>query len=117
MRRQAVYRSSIYQTIEGRAMTTLTDTQVRADAFVAPVPFLDVVRDIARAGLAALIVGFVVAGLGGRLVMRLDALLVPAATGAFTENGFPIGRITLEGSAGLIFFIGLAGAVFLGLVW
>ncbi len=55
--------------------------------------------------------GLVVAGLGGRLVMRLAAILQPDALGHFTENGNRIGEITLSGSIGLI----LAGLV-LGLM-
>jgi len=48
---------------------------------------MDAFRDITRGGLAGLIVGVLLAGIGGRVVMRLAALLVPAADGAFTENG------------------------------
>lgn len=52
-----------------------------------PNPSMDAFRDITRGGLAGLIVGVLLAGIGGRVVMRLAALLVPAADGAFTENG------------------------------
>ena len=52
--------------------------------------FLAIIRDIARGGLAGLIVGFVGAGLGSRLAMRIAALLVPQANGLLTENGFRI---------------------------
>jgi len=82
-----------------------------------PWPAGEILRDIARGGLAGLIVGIVIAGLGGRLVMRLAALLVPAATGSFTENGNRIGDITLGGSIGLIVFVGLFAAVLFGVVW
>ena len=61
-------------------------------------PTAGIVRDIARGGLAGLAVGIVLGGLGGRLVMRLAALLVPTATGFFTENGNQIGVITFGGS-------------------
>jgi len=77
----------------------------------------EILRDITRGGLAGLIVAFVVAGLGGRLVMRLAALLVPGATGALTENGNRIGDVTLAGSVGLILFVGLAGSIILATVW
>ncbi len=74
----------------------------------------EVVRDIARGGIAGLLAGIVVAGLGGRIVMRLAAIMVPASDGRFTENGNQIGDITLSGSLGLILlaglFFGLAGA-------
>jgi hypothetical protein len=70
-------------------------------------------RDIARGGLAGLVTGIVVAGIGGRLVMRVAALLVPEAAGQFTENGNRIGDITLSGTVGLVLgglFFGLLGA-------
>jgi hypothetical protein len=78
---------------------------------------LDVLRDVVRGGLAGLIVGIVVAGIGGRLVMRLAALLVPGADGAMTENGNRIGDITLEGTLALIIFIGLFFGVAVGALW
>lgn len=68
-------------------------------------------RDIARGGLAGLVTGIVVAGLGGRIVMRVATLLVPDATGQFTENGNVIGDITIGGTLGLILF----GGMFFGL--
>ena len=58
----------------------------------------DLLRDIAVGSLAGLIAGLVVGGVGGRVVMRLAALLAPEAVGRFTENGFRIGTITLQGS-------------------
>ena len=83
----------------------------------APWPGGEILRDITRGGLAGLMVGIVVAGFGGRLVMRLAALLVPSANGAFTENGNRIGEITLAGSLALIIFAGLAATVFLAVIW
>ena len=41
----------------------------------------EILRDIARGGIAGLAVGIVVGGLGGRVAMRLIALLIPEATG------------------------------------
>ena len=83
---------------------------------VASSPFGDILRDIARGGIASLVVGLFVAGVGGRIVMRLAAILVPDAVGAFTENGFRIGDITLSGSLGLI-MTGLFLGPFAGVVW
>lgn len=91
----------------------LTSTDDAAD--VGPID--EILRDIARGGLAGLVVGLVVAGFGGRVVMRLAAIVVPSATGQFTENGNRIGDITLAGSLGLILFVGLVAAVFFGVVW
>ena len=68
-------------------------------------------RDIARGGLAGLLTGILVAGVGGRVVMRAAALLVPDAAGRFTENGNRVGDITLSGTLGLV----LAGGLFFGL--
>jgi len=80
-------------------------------------PMGEVFRDIARGGLAGLVAGILVAGLGGRLVMRLAALIVPSATGFQTENGNRIGEITASGSLGLIVFVGLLGALVFASVW
>ena len=77
----------------------------------------DLLRDIAVGSLAGLIAGLVIGGVGGRVVMRLAALLAPEAVGRFTENGFRIGTITLQGSLGLILFGGLAGGAFVAAVW
>lgn len=78
---------------------------------------LDILREIVRGGVAGLIVGVLVAGIGGRLVMRLAALLVPAADGAFTENGNRIGDITLEGTLALVLFVGLFFGTLMGSLW
>jgi hypothetical protein len=80
-------------------------------------PFGEIWRDIARGGIAGLAVGIVVGGLGGRLAMRLVALLIPDAFGSFTENGNRIGDITLGGSLGLIIFAGLFVGIFVGVIW
>ncbi len=73
-------------------------------------------RDIARGGIAGLLVGVVVAGLGGRIVMRLAAVRVAEAAGSFTENGNRVGDITLGGSLGLI-LVGLLFGAFAGTLW
>ena len=80
-------------------------------------PIADIVRDIARGGLAGLIVGLAVLGPGARLVMRIHALIVPAAAGMATENGNRIGEITLGGTVALLLFAGLFGAILLGVLW
>lgn len=76
-----------------------------------------IVREIARGGLAALIVGFGVLGVGARLVMRIHALIVPSAVGSVTENGNRIGEITVGGTVGLLLIAGLFGAILLGVLW
>lgn len=74
----------------------------------------DILRDVARGGLAGLLTGLIIVGPGGRLVMRAAALLEPSAIGRFTENGNRIGEITAGGSFALLLvgvFFGGAGAV------
>ncbi len=76
-----------------------------------------VLREIARGGLAGLVAGVLVAGVGGRIVMRLAAFLVPAADGAITENGNVVGTITFGGSLALVLFIGLFFGIVAGSLW
>jgi hypothetical protein len=86
--------------------TEATAPETHTASTVAPI-----LRDIARGGLTGLIVGIVGCGIGGRLVMRLAALLVPEASGASTENGNTIGTITFDGSSFLVI-----GGLFVGLL-
>ncbi len=83
----------------------------------APTPTDEVLREITRGGLTGLVVGILLAGVGGRVVMRLAALLAPAADGRLTENGNVVGAITLEGTAALIVFIGLFFGAVVGSLW
>jgi len=76
----------------------------------------EVLRDIARGGIAGVVAGIVVGGLGGRLVMRIAALLHPEAVGALTENGNRVGDITPGGTLGLVLF-GLITCAMAGAVW
>lgn len=77
----------------------------------------DVLRDIARGGLAGVLGGVLVGGIGGRVVMRIAALANPQATGLPTENGEIVGAITLNGTLALILFGGLAAGVLAGFLW
>ena len=98
--------------------TTLAQPAISTESdVVASWPFGVILRDIARGGLAGLAVGVVVGGIGGRLVMRLIALLIPESTGRFTENGARIGDITLGGSFGVLLFGGVFAAIFIGTLW
>jgi hypothetical protein len=78
---------------------------------------VSVLRDIARGALAGIIVGVVVLGPGSRIVMRLTAILDPAAVGRHTENGNRIGDITIEGTVVLLIFGGLLIGVASSVVW
>lgn len=77
----------------------------------------EVLRDITRGGLTGLVVGILLAGVGGRLVMRLAALIVPESARAVTENGNVIGTVTFAGSMGLVVFVGLVFGVVAGSLW
>lgn len=67
------------------------------------------------AGLAALIGGVLVLGVGGRLAMRLSgAMALPADPDTrfmLTGDGFQVGRITLDGTLGLVIFGGIFGSI------
>ncbi len=76
----------------------------------------EVLRDIARGGISGVVAGVLVGGLGGRLVMRIAALLHPDAVGALTENGNRIGDITLGGTLSLVLF-GVISCAMAGAVW
>ena len=75
--------------------------------------FAPLVRHIALVGVAGLATGLVVAGGGGRLLMRVAAISGPnSATGRLTESGFNVGEITLGGTVELVLFVGLfAGGI------
>jgi hypothetical protein len=80
-------------------------------------PAGEVLRDIARGGIAGIIVGLLVAGLGGRLVMRLATILHEDTVGISTENGEVIGSITLNGTLALMTFGGLGMGLLAGTIW
>jgi hypothetical protein len=80
-------------------------------------PTGEILREISRGGIAGLIVGVVVGGFGGRLFMRVAALLHPEATGMATANGNLIGDITLSGSLALVVFVGLFAGLAAGVIW
>src|SRR3990170_197989 len=79
-------------------------------------PSGEVLRDIARGGISSAIVGIAVGGLGGRIVMRIVAILHPDAAGALTENGNRIGDITVGGTLFLVLF-GLIWCAIAGALW
>jgi hypothetical protein len=100
------------------AMTTVATPTVdeAAKKLASDAAFGGIFRDIARGGVTGLIVGLVGIGIGGRIVMRLAALLVPGSEGAFTENGNRIGSITLGGSLGLV-ILGLFLGAMVATIW
>jgi hypothetical protein len=74
-------------------------------------------REIARGGLAGLITGLVMGGGGGRLAMRVASLIDPSARGRTTEAGATVGEFTLEGTIGLVLFVGLFTGIGLAFIW
>ncbi len=95
------------------ATAPATTIDYRSDAS----PIGEVLRDIARGGMAGIIVGILVAGLGGRLVMRLATILHEDTVGQTTEAGEIIGRITLNGTLALMTFSGLGMGLVAGTIW
>lgn len=79
--------------------------------------FAEVLRDVARGGLAGVLAGTLIGGLGGRVLMTIAAVLNPDATGRQTENGQLVGVFSLEGTLALLLFGGLAGGLVAGVVW
>jgi hypothetical protein len=70
-------------------------------------------RLLGVAAIAGVFTGIVVAGLGGRVIMKLVALTAGAgAVGKVTENGNTVGDLTLPGTLQLVLFSG----VMLGLI-
>jgi hypothetical protein len=87
---------------------TMSERERRADV---------IVREIAIGGLAGVIAGVLVAGVGGRLFMRVAAAIDPSALGAITSNGNSIGVITLEGTLFFALFFGMLVGASVGVHW
>ncbi len=78
----------------------------------------EAIRHVALIGIAAVVTGVLIGGIGGRVFMRLSAVIAPdRATGAITENGAVVGDITFGGTVALIIFIGVFSGVFGGVVY
>lgn len=97
-------------------MTEDTNGQTDSSDPLGSTSFAEFGRHVALIGVAGVALGVVVGGLGGRLVMRIAALVAPdSVIGDLTENGFPIGEFTVGGTMTLLlfggFFLGGIGAV------
>lgn len=79
--------------------------------------FVALLRRISAAGLAGALAGILVGGIGGRLFMRLAAVLSPDAAGGLTDNGEVVGAITPKGTLALLLFGGLASGMVGGILW
>jgi len=79
--------------------------------------FVTIVREVAASGIAAALAGLIAGGVGGRLAMRVSALLNSSVIGARTENGNRIGSITADGTLGLLIFGGLLTGAVAAVAW
>ena len=103
--------------VAAAAMVVRWGRQERAPFAPAETP-LEVGRTAVVGMLGGAAAGVLVAGLGGRLVMRvLAATSGDAAQGLLTEADERVGRITYNGTMGLVVFVGLFGGIFGGLVY
>ncbi len=69
-------------------------------------------RHLLTAGIAGVIAGLVVGGLGGRLFMRIAGATAPDfAQGATTEAGNRVGEITVGGTLSVVLFFGVLTGV------
>ncbi len=76
------------------------------------------IRAAGIGSLAGALSGFVVGGIGGRLAMRISAIVAgPGMVGETTENGNRVGDITVEGTVGLILFGGIFAGILGGLAY
>lgn len=74
-------------------------------------------REIAQGGIAGILTGLLVGGVGGRIVMRISSLIDPSARRFRTEGGATVGEFTLGGTLELFIFVGLFSGIFLAVVW
>lgn len=73
-----------------------------------PVGLAGTARHVAVAGVAGVITGVLVGGLGSRILMRIaGAAGRGLAQGLRTEAGFRVGELTLAGSIALFVFVGV----------
>jgi len=79
---------------------------------------LDALRTLAAVMGAGAVAGFLVAGLGGRLFMRLMAATSGnGAQGKLTEAEEVVGQITYDGTVGFVIFIGIFFPAFAALAY
>ncbi len=72
----------------------------------------EIARHSTIVGIAGVVTGFIVGGIGGRLLMRISAVAAPdRVMGATTEGGNRVGEITLGGTIGLLIFVGIGFGV------
>lgn len=77
----------------------------------------EIVREVVLGGIAGVLGGVLVVGIGGRLFMRIVAAIDPTSLGVLTSNGNRIGEVTLEGTAFLVLIGGPLFGALGGVVW
>ena len=102
-------------TTDGPTTTGPRPPSAGAPATVSPVG--EVLRDIARGGIAGILVGIFVAGIGGRLVMRLATILHEDTVGRRPRTARSSARISFNGTMALITFGGLGMGLLAGMIW
>lgn len=75
-------------------------------------------RLLAGTVAAGALVGLVVAGIGGRLAMRIIASTSdPSVQGVVTDDGFVVGAVTLSGTLQFVLLEGLPSGILAGLIY
>ncbi len=102
---------SVVEDIDPGVIGGPPDAELRAVALI---------RRTFALGLAGVLAGFVVGGLGGRIAMRISAIAAgDRLQGVTTDAGFRVGEITLGGTIELVVFGGVlsgaAGVIVIGL--
>lgn len=95
-----------------KAVTQSTNAPSRW-SYVAPFSsWLGLVRHIAAGGVAGLMAGILVGGVGSRVFMRIaGAASGSRGGGRITEAGFTVGELTLGGTIALVVFIGIISGI------
>lgn len=86
-----------------------TDTDRQSIALLA--------RELAASGMSALLAGVAVGGVGGRLAMRISAIVNPSMTGRISDAGNRIGSVTPGGTLALVIFGGALIGLAAGVAW
>jgi hypothetical protein len=83
-----------------------------------PVGHAETARYVAVAGIAGVLTGLLVGGLGSRVLMRIaGAAGRGLAQGLRTEAGFRVGEVTLGGSIAVFVFIGILFGILGGVLY
>lgn len=99
------------------AMTTGTSSLVASTDALRAVRVRLALRTLGVAAVTGVGTGVVVAGVGGRLVMKIIALTAAPATGRVTANGNTVGDFTVEGTLSILLFSGLLFGLVGGLLY